>query len=224
MPAERKLVYKLDEGMATGGEPQELHIILWDGVFGGSPGTPTQVRSGRSQGVSFVELTIDRAKWHREIYRDARHRDQSLDPSASGGTETQSLDRQVDQGSDPSRSSGMPEVDHPGQRVGESVLEREVQRGHDPLFYRSPGFGSGPGPYEIWWQYGDPKTGMLRYGRLNQAMVAGYVTLHSGRGRFLTEVFDRQGRLQVSTYSGPETPYDGQPTGGASNSPGEGVL
>lgn len=224
MSTEKKLVYRLDESLAPGGEPKELHLILWDGVFGGSPGTPSQVRSGCSQGVSFVEFTIDRSLWNRKVYGDAGHSRKPSDSPVTGGTKAQSIDRQVDQGSDSPRSNSMSEVDNPGERVGESLLEREIQRGDDPVLYRSTRLSSCSRTYQIGWEHGYTTAGMLRDGRLDEAVAAGYVTEQCGR-RWVSPPFSySEGGLQVSANSGPSSSHDRPSTERTRDSEGEGVL
>lgn len=209
MSSERKLVYRLDEGVALSGESKILSPVLGNGVFGRGTRTQDLFLSGCPQSIPTFEPSLDRAEWHREEHGDAGHRDLPPNPPASGGTQAQPTDGKVNQGSDPSGSSGLPEVNYPSERTSEPVLEREVQRGDDPVLHRSTGPCTCTSEDKVGREYGYTATGVLCDGRKHETVVARYVTKQRGRRWIFTALLDSQRGLQVPESSRPASNDDG---------------
>lgn len=224
MSAERKLVYRLDEGVAPSGVPEELHIILGDGLSGSGIGATDLFLSGCPQGVPTFKLTPDWPEWYREVYGHAGHSSEPSNPVDSRRDETGTPDRQEHQGSNPSGLDRSTEVNHSGVGASEPVLEREVQRGDDTVLYRFIGLGPSTGTYEIWWEHGDPASRVLCHGGKHEAVVAGYVAEQRRGGWVLATIFNRERGLQVPEDSRPPQAHDGRTEKPAGDPAGESVL
>lgn len=224
MSTERKLVYRLDEGMATGGVPEELHFVQRDGLSGGCPWSQDVLFFRCPQGLSALEFTSYRSFGNREVNSDAGHSRQSFNSASARGPETPVANRQVHQGSDTPGPSCGTEINHHGVGASQPVLEREVQRGDDPVLYRPARPGTSQGTDEVRRQHDYPTTGMLRDGRINEAVASGHVTFDRRGRRVPASVLDRQGGLQVPENRGPETPYERSPKVGTGDGSRESSL
>jgi len=167
MPSERELVYKLDEGMALGGAPEKLYIILCNDLSGRGFRPENLFRFGCSQGTSFVKLTVDWAEWNRQVHSNAGYCRIAFDSALVGGNEAQSPDGQVYEGSYTPGPSGSSEVDYSGKRIGESVFEGKIQRGHGPLYDGPSRLSPCENSYQVGWQHGYTAARVLCNGGLD---------------------------------------------------------
>ena len=224
MPAERKLVYRLDEGLAPSGEPKELHIVFRHGLLGSGFGPTCVFLVGCSQGIPTPEFVIDRAEWDWQINSHARHSCGASDSTASGRDQTKSSNRQINQGSYSPGFGGVSEVDHSGQRVGESIQQGEVQRGNDPVLHGSVGSQAHASTHKIVREYDYPTTGVLRDGWIDEAMATGHVTFDRRGRRVSSPVPDSQGRLQVSENSRSSQAHERSTAKRTGDGEGESIL
>ena len=210
MSARRELVYKLDEDMATGREPKELHLVLSNGVSWSSLGATRLFQLRCPQGVSTLELVTDWAEWNRQIDGDEGHSNQELDLESTRRDQAELANRQEYKRSDPSGPCSVPEVDHSGQRAGESLQQRKVQRRDDTLLHRLVGPGASPSENEIWWKHGNSASRVLCDGWIDEAMVARYASKYGRRRWLLTAILNSERRLQISEDCRSEAAHDGR--------------
>jgi len=150
MPAKRKLVYRLDAGMAASREPEVIHIILGYGVPWSRVRSKDLLFLGCTQGIPTFEFVVDRTERDWEVHGNAGHSSGASASGSTGGLQTESPDWQEHERGNPSGLSCVSEVDHPSKRVGKPLQQREVQRRNAPILHRPTGSEADEGADEVW--------------------------------------------------------------------------